>query len=679
MSQFTVLASAGIKVNEIDLSTVIPQIAGSPGAFAGVFRWGPIGQITLIPDEATLAKQYLTPTNFNAETFFTAANFLSYAQSLYISRAANTTDPSGANGVMSAFTNTAPVGSNIAMTVLNSDDYISKSLNFDSNVQWVGKYPGAAGNSLRVAQCDSTAQWQSNLAVANVLFTVGSNSAILLGANNSAANTIFNSLTVGDILLAGNGAIGQQYLKITSITSPGVGSNVGLTFASVYRLTTNWNNSNTVQRSWEFFKETSTAPGQSQWMTLNGNTAANDQLHVVVVDQNGTFTGIPGTVLETWAYMSRATDGQNPDGSTNYYKNVINHSSAYIWFGGDRTGATSNTGKLLTNSTNLVPYSQQMALGSDGPTEANVALADLGNAYNLFKSPEDVAISLIMVGKNRATAETTADPSSYAQLANYISDNITDIRKDCVFFVSAPYSTVVNNSDGRIAQDIVTFANALRNTSYGVCDSGYKYMYDKYNDIYRYVPLNGDIAGLCARVDSTNAPWWSPAGLNRGQIKNIVKLAFNPRQSERDLLYPNRVNPVVTFQGLGTVLYGDKTLDSNAGSAFSRINVRRLFITLEVAIATVAKFELFEFNDTFTQNAFKNMVNPFLRNVQGQRGIIAFFVVCDDTNNTGQVIDNEGFVGDIFIKPARAINFINLNFYAVATNVTFQEILTNQQ
>src|SRR6185437_1029807 len=168
-----------------------------------------------------------------------------------------------------------------------------------------------------------------------------------------------------------------------------------------YRLTTNWNNSNTVQRSWEFFKETSTAPGQSQWMTLNGNTAANDQLHVVVVDQNGTFTGIPGTVLETWAYMSRATDGQNPDGSTNYYKNVINHSSAYIWFGGDRTGATSNTGKLLTNSTNLVPYSQQMALGSDGPTEANVALADLGNAYNLFKSPEDVAISLIMVGKNR--------------------------------------------------------------------------------------------------------------------------------------------------------------------------------------------------------------------------------------------------------------------------------------
>jgi len=279
-----------------------------------------------------------------------------------------------------------------------------------------------------------------------------------------------------------------------------------------------------------------------------------------------------------------------------------------------------------------------------------------------------------MTGRNRATVESTSDPTTYGQLFNYIIDNIATVRKDCVAFTSVPKPFVVNNSDGNISGDAATFAGSLRSTSYGFCDSGYKYQYDKYSDLYRYVPLNGDMAGLAVNTDAIRDPWWSFAGYNRGQIKNLIKLAYNPRKSERDILYKASVNPVITEKGQGTLLLGDKTL-LNKPSAFSRINVRRLFIVLEKAISLMAKFELFEFNDAFTQAEFRNIVNPYLRDVKGRRGITDFLVVCDDTNNTPDVVDNEQFVGDIYIKPARAINWIQLNFVAVRTGVEFSEIV----
>jgi phage tail sheath protein FI len=281
---------------------------------------------------------------------------------------------------------------------------------------------------------------------------------------------------------------------------------------------------------------------------------------------------------------------------------------------------------------------------------------------------EKVDISLIMQGKARGAAV-----ASNTDLGAYLINNIAEVRKDCVVFISPDYNLVVNNK-GNEAADIVAARNALPTSSYGVMDSGYKYRYDRYNDLYRWTPMNGDIAGLCARTDQTNAPWWSPAGLNRGNIKNVVRLAFNPNQTERDTLYKNSVNPVVTFQGQGTVLYGDKTLLTKP-SAFDRINVRRLFIVLEKAISTAAKYMLFEFNDAFTRAQFKSMVNPYLKNVEGRRGIYDFLVVCDGTNNTGDVIDANQFVGDIYIKPARSINFIQLNFVAVPTGVAFSEVV----
>jgi phage tail sheath protein FI len=307
-----------------------------------------------------------------------------------------------------------------------------------------------------------------------------------------------------------------------------------------------------------------------------------------------------------------------------------------------------------------------MTLGTDGKGEADVSINVLTNAFDLFASAEEVDVSLILQGKAVGSANN-------AQLANYIIDNICESRKDCVAFISPAKDDVVSAA-GNETTNMVGFRNASRSTSYAVLDSGYKYQYDKYNDVYRYVPLNGDTAGLCVRTDDTRDPWFSPAGFNRGQIKNIIKLAYNPDKANRDILYKANINPVVTFPGQGTVLYGDKTMLTKP-SAFDRINVRRLFIVLEKAIATAAKYTLFEFNDEFTRAQFKNLVEPFLRDVQGRRGIYDFKVVCDSTNNTGEVIDRNEFVGDIYIKPARSINFIQLNFVAVRTGVEFSEVV----
>lgn len=307
-----------------------------------------------------------------------------------------------------------------------------------------------------------------------------------------------------------------------------------------------------------------------------------------------------------------------------------------------------------------------MTGGADGSSESAISNAQLANAYDQFKSSEQVDVSLILCGK--------AVGGAYGeQISNYIVDNITEFRKDCIAFISPPVAAVVNNVDTEM-EDIIAFRDVLRSSSYAVLDSGYKYMYDRYNDKYRYVPLNGDTAGLCVRTDDLRDPWYSPAGFNRGQIKNLVRLAYNPDKADRDQLYKKGVNPVVTFPGQGTILYGDKTLLAKP-SAFDRINVRRLFIVLEKSIATSAKYTLFEFNDEFTRATFRNLVSPFLRDVQGRRGIYDYKVVCDTTNNTPEVIDRNEFVGDIYIKPARSINFIQLNFVAVRTGVQFEEIV----
>ena len=420
---------------------------------------------------------------------------------------------------------------------------------------------------------------------------------------------------------------------------------------------------------WTYEAQFDGAPSTSSYVSNLGG--ANDEIHVIVIDENGLFSGTAGTVLEKFAFVSKASDAKNSDGSTNYYKNVINTQSKYIWWmdhltaGASSTGGNAHWGNAGTSTFALIDdivdgLSATVSLA--GGVDATPADGDIEVGYDLFANKELVDVSLLLTSNHSAAVN------------QHVIDNVALARLDCVVFLSPPLAAVQNNA-GDEAADIVTYRNSTldRSTSYAVMDSGWKVQYDKYNDTYVNVPLNADTAGLCARTDQTNDPWWSPAGFNRGGIKNCVKLLYSPNQTDRDTLYKNGINPVVSFPGQGVVLYGDKTLLAKP-SAFDRINVRRLFIVLEKAIATAAKFQLFEFNDVFTRAQFRSLVEPFLRDVRGRRGIYDFRVVCDETNNTGEVIDRNEFVADIYIKPAKSINFIYLNFIATRTSVSFEEV-----
>lgn len=683
--------SPGVNVSEIDLTTVVPAVSTTEGALAGLFRWGPVGQRVLVDSEQNLVSRFGKPTNHNAETFFTAANFLSYGNKLYISRVANTTSADANVVVRNAVANTGSLTDPNLFIVKNEDHYDSIADFEDGDGLYIAKYPGLLGNSLKISVCDSSNAYSRDLNVANngtageistssnVAFVIGSaNATVSVGFNtgtittaNTWATSLKAALSVGDYIEAGNSTVGIQYLKIVSLGSVTANASIAtfqVAFDSTFALSQNVASSS-MTRKWEFFNNVDAAPGVSTFQSVSttGNTSAMDEVHVVVADEDGLFSGVPGTVLEVFKGLSRSTDAKTEDGSTNYYKTVINQTSSYVWWANDRSGALSNTSTNIASSSNQTPLTLSFAGGTDGNDETSTDnLGALLLGYDLFASAEDVDVSLVLTGKSLGG-------TNGEQVANYLIDNLAEKRRDCVVFVSPQKDDVVNNA-GDETTDTVAFRNSLRSSSYGVMDSGYKYQYDKYNDVYRWIPLNGDTAGLCVRTDSLRDAWFSPAGFNRGQLKNIVKLAYNPRQADRDILYKAGVNPVVTFPGQGTVLYGDKTLLAKP-SAFDRINVRRLFIVLEKAIATATKFTLFEFNDEFTRAQFRNLVEPFLRDVQGRRGIYDFRVVCDETNNTGEVIDRNEFIGDIYIKPAKSINFIQLNFVAVRTGVEFSEIV----
>lgn len=685
--------SPGVNVSEIDLTTVVPAVSTSVGAVAGVFKWGPVGKRVLIGSEIELVNTFGKPTNHNPETFFTAANFLAYGNSLYVVRAANTTSVS--NGVISAIANTGAVTNAQVFVVKNEDTYEQVNTAVDTDVLYIAKYPGELGNSLKISVCDSANAYNlsinieggdANLSSGIITATVGSNTLLVSVSNTSAgdgtlleqANTRLNAilaqLQVDDIIEVGNNTIGKQYLRITSVpTAMGTDStfaNASHRYFSIscdntYKLAANVSSAS-IARYWEYFNAVDVAPGISPYQSSQGNTTAVDEMHVVVADEDGKFTGVPGTILEVYKALSRATDAKTPDGESNYYKTVINQNSRYVWWANDRSGASSNTA-LNIASIDTNPLYLSFNQGQDGDNEVDAPINTTLAAYDLFASAEDVDISLILTGKSKGG-------TNGEQKANYLVDNIAEVRKDCIVLCSPDKADVVNNTGLDEAQDVVDFRNSLRSSSYLVIDSGYKYQYDKYNDIFRWVPLNGDIGGLCVSTDASRDPWYSPAGFNRGQIKNLVKLAYNPDKADRDLLYKNGVNPVVSFPGQGTILFGDKTALAKP-SAFDRINVRRLFIVLEKAIATAAKFSLFEFNDEFTRAQFVALVEPFLRDVQGRRGIYDYRVVCDDTNNTGEIVDRNEFVGDIYVKPAKSINFIQLNFVAVRTGVAFDEVV----
>jgi phage tail sheath protein FI len=419
--------------------------------------------------------------------------------------------------------------------------------------------------------------------------------------------------------------------------------------------------------TWAYKDEFDASPGTSEGAARIGGS--NDELHIIVIDEKGYISGVENAVLEKYAFVSKASDNKKPDGTNNYYKDVINGRSEWLWWT-DHTdqvvGGYDNTnwgGVMAGTAFKSMTTALTQSL-SGGYDDAASTTGQRMTAYSLFSNAELYDINLIMAGK------------ANSEVANHIIDNVALERLDAVLFISPEdlqTGEVIIGDNSTAVNKIIAYRDSLGSNSYTVLDSGYKYQYDRYNDVYRWVPLNGDVAGLCARTDYTNDPWWSPGGLNRGQIKNVVRLSCNPNQTNRDNLYRNSINPVVTFPGQGTVLFGDKTLLSKP-SAFDRINVRRLFIVLEKSIATAAKYQLFEFNDAFTRGQFKNLIEPFLRDVQGRRGITDFLVKCDESNNTGEVIDRNEFVADIFVKPTRSINFITLNFVAARSSIAFSEI-----
>ena len=412
---------------------------------------------------------------------------------------------------------------------------------------------------------------------------------------------------------------------------------------------------------WAYSANFDSAPATSDYASGLGKTSANDEMHIAIIDEDGAISGTPGTVLETFGFLSQASDAKDTSGTSLFYKDVINSKSEWIWWT-DHDTSLSDAGETVAANTSFTTNSAAIESSLGGGTDDNApTTAEVTAAYDLLADATTVDVNLLFGTPDANGAETIAEKLIL----------IAKTRKDCMAFVSPPLEDTVGSAAP--ATDVKAFADGLTSTSYASCDSTALYVYDKYNDVYRFIGASGHMAGLCANTDSVADAWFSPAGVNRGQLLGVTKLAYNPTKADRDTLYKARVNPIVSMPGQGTILFGDKTLLKRP-SAFDRINVRRLFIVLEKAISTAAEAQLFEFNDEFTRAQFRNLIEPFLRDVKGRRGLTDFLVVCDNTNNTNAVIDSNRFVADLFIKPSRSINFITLNFIATRSGIEFSEI-----
>ena len=658
--------SPGVQVKEIDLSNVVPAVSSTRGGFAGVFQWGPVDEVKTVSDGQQLVEEFYKPadTNASVEDFYTAESFLRYGSSLSVVRISNT-----------GLFNANQTG-NSATLLKNSDDYVNtyKSGGAAGTVgKWVARHAGALGNSIKVHMCASSNAYFNDAATAvnnGAGYAIGSTSVVV----DAGAAVI-----IGDIIKFANHTTHYQVVGISSNTLTFKALNqpegTGLTSAVV--------NDESVDRYWEHYALFDKAPGTSAGATLVG--ASNDEIHLVVEDEDGLFTGTKGAVLESFSFVSLGSDAKNSTGNSNYYKDVIERESKYVWWSGhstatDLTVAENRTlqaavGNVFTRP--ALPEISSLTGGADG--RANPTVGQKTDAWDKhFSDAETIDMAFLVVGSTSSDAgggsegaqDTLADHNSLVNSAIQIAES----RKDCLVVASPRRASVVGvSSESTQSTNVKADYASCTSSSYAVFDSGWTYQYEKYNDKYCWVPACGHTAGIMARSDLLQDPWFSPAGFSRGQYLGITKLAFNPKQSSRDDLYRARINPVVTFPGQGTVLFGDKTALTSP-SAFDRINVRRLFITLEKAISTAAKAQLFEFNDSFTRAQFRAAVEPFLRDVKNRRGLVDFSVVCDETNNTDAVQDRNEFVCSIFLKPAKSINYITLNFVAARSGVQFEEI-----
>ena len=662
------LVSPGVQVREIDVSNVVPAVSSSIGGYVGSFSWGPVDEVRTITSEKDLVSVFGDPSNDDTyltsvqkkEHFYSAANFLKYGNNLKVVRAVST-------NMLNASTGSA------GLLVKNATHYYDNNYHTGaaaSNVgDFVARCVGVLGNSLKVSVCASANAFSQSAA------TTVNDSSIALG-DTSMTVASGAALVVGDVITFGTDT--NKY-KISEINTNAI--TFALASDGSSGLQTVVANSANVNREWEFASSFTKAPGSSP--DAIANSSSLDEMHIAVVDENGLITGIVGEILEIFEGVSMASDAKDAEGNSNYFVDKLRYNSNYIFFSNHNSNL-SESGNTFASAgaifdTHTLPITQSFTNGSDGYSLTSGQKKTGYSTYLGDAETQDVdfLISGPLNGDDGSGNDVTTLAEATTQANNLIA--ICEARKDCMAIISPRKQDCVNNS-GSESTSIVALADTLSSSSYAVMDSAWCYQYDKYTDNYCYIPACGHTAGIMARSDQERDAWFSPAGFNRGQLLGITKLSFNPNQAERDALYKKRVNPIVTFPGQGTILFGDKTLLSNA-SAFDRINVRRLFIVMEKAIATAAKFQLFEFNDAFTRAQFRATIEPFLRQVKGRRGIVDFQVVCDDTNNSQSVVDANQFQASIFVKPNRSINFITLNFVAARSGVEFEEVYgaTNTQ
>ena len=588
-------SSPAINISEIDKTAVVPAVGSSGGGFVGNFRWGPVGQRTLIADETGLVTTFAAPDDTNSVDFHSAAYFLKYSQTLQVVRENN--GGSNAHSALVPLTSDSATVNNLSHWTNTVSSAVGEGGSKISTGTWVAKYPGELGNALTVSFCP---------------------------AGDSASADHFTG--------------------------------------------------------WGYASQFDGKPGSSSYATSNG--ASNDEVHVAVIDRTGAISGTPGSVLEKFEYLSVAKGATTSDNSPNYISDVLNGQSQYIWNGyfGDDSAFGASYSNLGSNwgttpvvgtannfglSTALSDAMRTNNLGS-GDESATLGTGNLSTGYDLFEDKLQTEIDFLIAPQHGSAGDG----------ATVVNDlvSIAEARKDCVVVTSVDKTGIVGKTDAQATTAAVTFANSLTKSSYLILDNNFIKVFDKYNDKYINLPAASSTAGLMAATDVIADPWYSPAGQRRGNYRGITDILTNPNQTQRDSLYKAGVNPIANIPGTGLILFGDKTLLGRP-SAFDRINVRRLFIAIEKSIGEAAKSVMFEFNDEFTRAEFVNIVEPFLRRVKGRRGITDFRVVCDETNNNQEVVDNNQFVASIFVKPARSINFVQLNFVAVRTGVDFEEVV----
>ena len=716
------LASPGIVVKEIDLTIgrATPS-SDKIGAIVAPFAQGPVEVPSLVENENDLLNLFGQPYNVDKhyEHWLTASSYLAYGGSLRVVRA---DDANLTNGV---------IGTATSVKIRSLEHYEALGYNESTiaSVTIAARNPGSWSNGINVAIIDAKTDQILGINTTGAEVGYGITQSVSGRTDPAGITTSLDGYLKG--IITGIGASSLEIKVLSHVSDAEVETVKDYQPGGTYEFKTgdvyfvddegfNVGSSTSVTSKVDWFDQqtlclvgsAATCTSSISWNNIAPRPSTTafaaargsrfDEVHVVVVDSLGKVSGNAGTILEKHLGLSKATDAEFSVGSPSYWRKYIANASQYIFAGGApagivTTGFSSGYEQATDtgwdqNASNIIfackgaltdtlaggaNYSGISTITSAGAL--SVSVGNLSAGYDLFENTDNYKVDFLLMGSAGYTKET-------AQILASKLISVAELRKDAIAFIS-PYrgaaltdtssqTAVTINSAEDITDNVLSFYASIPSSSYAVFDSGYKYMYDRFANTFRYIPLNGDIAGLCARNDINNFPWYSPAGTSRGAILNAVKLAYNPSKSQRDRLYSSRINPVIFSPGAGIILFGDKTGLAKA-SAFDRINVRRLFVYLENAISQAAKDQLFEFNDEITRTNFVNTIEPFLRDVQAKRGITDYVVICDETNNTAAVIDNNEFVADIYIKPARSINFIGLTFVATKTGVSFEEVIGN--